>query len=57
VQIETVSLMWDEKDFAHIPVFRQSEDAPFVLVVAGDYEEAIIQTVPGEIQAMVSVSG
>ncbi|KAL3456732.1 Alpha/Beta hydrolase protein [Aspergillus heterothallicus] len=53
VAMQTVSPMWDEGDFAKIPVFGESgEDAPFVLVVAGDYEEAIIRTVPGEIHAM-----
>lgn len=55
VQMQSASPMWDEEDFGKIPVFGESEDAPFVLVAAGDYEEAIIRTVPGEIHAMVSV--
>jgi pimeloyl-ACP methyl ester carboxylesterase len=55
VQMQAVSPMWDEKDFGKIPVFGKFEDAPFVLIAAGDYEEAIIHTVPSEIHAMVGM--
>jgi pimeloyl-ACP methyl ester carboxylesterase len=56
VAMQEVEPFWDEKDFAKIPVFGEDKDAPFVLVAAGDYEEAIIRTVPGEIHGMVSCS-
>jgi pimeloyl-ACP methyl ester carboxylesterase len=56
VQMQAIEPFWDEKDFAKIPVFGEDKDAPFILVATGDYEEAIIRTVPGEIHAMVSFS-
>ncbi|KAL2809145.1 Alpha/Beta hydrolase protein [Aspergillus granulosus] len=54
VQMQAILPLWDEEDFAKIPVFGEDKDAPFVLVATGDYEEAIIRTVPGEIHGMVS---
>ncbi|KIA75643.1 hypothetical protein HK57_00575 [Aspergillus ustus] len=53
VRMQADSPLWDEEDFARIPVFGQDDHAPFILVAAGDYEEAIIRTVPGEIHAMI----
>jgi hypothetical protein len=56
VQMQAVP-MWDKKDFGKIPVFGKCGGVTFVLVAAGDYEEAIIRTVPREIHAMVSMLG
>ncbi|KAL3496103.1 Alpha/Beta hydrolase protein [Aspergillus germanicus] len=56
VQMQAIEPFWDKKDFAKIPVFGEDEDAPFILVATGDYEEAIIRTVPGEIHAMIPTS-
>jgi pimeloyl-ACP methyl ester carboxylesterase len=53
VQMQAVSPMWNEKDFGKIPILGKCGDAPFVLVAAGDYEEAIVHTAPIEIHAMV----
>ncbi|KAL2850231.1 Alpha/Beta hydrolase protein [Aspergillus pseudoustus] len=55
MEMQSVSPLWDKRDFARIPVFGKDKDAPLLLVASGDYEEAILRTVPGEIHAMVSV--
>ncbi|KAL4937101.1 Alpha/Beta hydrolase protein [Aspergillus oleicola] len=52
--MQAVEPVWTKSDFERIPTLDEDDDAPMILVAAGDHEEAIFRDVPGRIFEMVS---
>ncbi|KAL3479446.1 Alpha/Beta hydrolase protein [Aspergillus californicus] len=53
VLMQGSSPVWQQADFDRIPTLDEDGEAPMIMVAAGDHEEAIVRTTPGEIYRMI----